>query len=346
MNQEDQRLSRVHEDPHDAALPPLLLDRQRVIQSTAFRRLQHKTQVFVSTEDDHFRTRLTHTLEVAHVAKLLATRLGFDANLAEVAALSHDLGHAPFGHAGERALDELNHADGGFEHNAQSLRVVEYLEHPFPAFRGLNLTHAVRSCLAAHTTRYDRPDEHTSVASAALLPEGRVAALADEIAYCLHDLQDGLFAGLFTPTDLAPLSLWKELYAGPSETAGLAWRGHVQGTLNRMQFAIFSGILTDADSRLPTMNDDIRAAFEEVAAFLRTRVYRHHRVLRSDSKARRIIEAIFEAYVAEPNLLPPRYLARVTTQGIRRVATDYIAGMTDRYCLEEHARLFDPRGDF
>lgn len=345
MSQRTLELTRTHDDPNAAALPPLLLDRQRVIQSSAFRRLQYKTQVFIAAKDDHFRSRLTHTLEVAHVAKVLATQLGLNADLAEVVALAHDLGHAPFGHAGERTLDDLIKNDGGFEHNAQSLRVVEYLEHPFPAFRGLNLTAAVRTCLAAHTTRYDRPDQAQQNNVETTPAESAVAAFADEIAYCLHDVQDGLFAGIITPTDLATLDLWRDHYQGPDAERGNAWRGHVLGTLHCMQAAVLAAISLN-DAGTPTMTPTMRSSFNAVAEFLRERLYRHSQVLRSDSKARRMITAIFEAYVREPHLLPPRYVARVAEQGIHRVATDYIAGMTDRFCRDEHARLFDPRADF
>lgn len=363
------RFERAHAEPDASDLPPLVLDRQRVLQSTAFRRLLAKTQVFVAPESDHFRTRLTHTLEVAHVARLLATALGLNADLAEVVALAHDLGHPPFGHAGERALDECLRAHGGFEHNEQSLRVVEYLEHPFPQFRGLNLTLAVRQCLARHQTRYDRPetrDDNTEPAPR----ESGVAAWADQIAYCLHDLQDGLFADLFGPLELASLRLWTMHYEGPrGDERG--WRGHVRPALERIQAAIvrdlaYAAGMPRGGSKLNPVMAEIGPAdgetkpgageikpsaamqcdFAALADFLRDKLYRHHRVLRSDVKARRIISAIFEAYVSETALLPPRYRDRVAEQGPHRVAADYIAGMTDRFCLDEHARLFDPRAAF
>jgi dGTPase len=177
----------------------LVVDRQRVVHSAAFRRLQHKTQVFVAPDTDHFRTRLTHTLEVAHLARCMAERLGLVPDLAEVVALAHDLGHPPFGHAGERALRACLRDHGGFEHNQHTLRIVEELEHPYPEFRGLNLTHAVRECLAKHATPYDQPGEHPLRDGRPPPPEGLVVDLADRLTYALHDLQDGLYAGLVNP---------------------------------------------------------------------------------------------------------------------------------------------------
>jgi dGTPase len=358
-------LSRVHaNDPEAGLLAPLALDRQRILHSTAFRRLQYKTQVFVAPESDHFRTRLTHTLEVAHVARVLAGAIGANAELAEVVALAHDLGHPPFGHAGERALDECLREAGrkgratggdsvcGFEHNDQSLRVVEYLEHPFPGFRGLNLTAAVRQCLAKHQTRYDRPNTpHVSTgewAEAAAPIESSVAAWADQIAYCLHDVQDGLFAEFFTVDDLRAVALWREHYSKVSAGGGNV-RSMVRPTLERIQGTLIDDLRAGAGSRT-RQNLHLSASLAEdyaaLADFLRDRVYRHHQVVRSDAKARRLVRAVFEAYVDSPDLLPPRYRSRVEEQGAARVAADYIAGMTDRFCLEEHSRLFDPRGGF
>ncbi len=234
--------SREHEDPLAGFLPPLVLDRQRVVHSSAFRRLQYKTQVFLTAED-HFRTRLTHTLEVAHLARILAAALGLDAELAEVVALAHDLGHPPFGHAGERALDELLRAQGGFEHNSHALRVVEYLEHPYPHFRGLNLTLVVRQCLAKHSTRFDRPGAHPLQDGRPPPPEGQVAALADRLAYALHDLQDGLYAGLIEPASLRDLSLWVEAYRGPASPDPHELRRHLRPTIDRMQRLVVADVV-------------------------------------------------------------------------------------------------------
>ncbi|NUQ49753.1 MAG: dNTP triphosphohydrolase, partial [Phycisphaerae bacterium] len=203
------RFSREHPEPLAETLSPLELDRHRIVNAAAFRRLQYKTQVFVAPEEDHFRTRMTHTLEVAHLARLLAAALRLDFGLAEVVALAHDLGHPPFGHAGERALADCMAAHGGYEHNRHALRVVEHLEHPYPDFPGLNLTRVVRECLAKHTTRYDLPGPHPLQDGRPPPPEGQVAALADRLAYALHDLQDGVYAGVIEPAALDELAIWR-----------------------------------------------------------------------------------------------------------------------------------------
>src|SRR5262245_45651515 len=337
-------LKRDHPDPHAAGLPPLTLDRQRIIHSAAFRRLEYKTQVFVALEGDHYRTRLTHTLEVANVARILAAMLGWNADLAECAALAHDLGHPPFGHAGERALDECMQNHGGFEHNAHSLRIVEYLEHPYPEFRGLNLTRAVRECLAKHSTQFDTPGSHPLQDGQPPTAEGQVAALADRLAYGLHDLQDGLHAGLIDRSKLADVELWREAYEGPAAGEPTAWRGRLRPAMDRIQSALIADVVQSSGAGGTIgLSAKMDARLKGLEAFLLANLYRHNRLVRMDSKARRIIRAVFEAYVAEPALMPERYASRVADSGVHRVAADYVAGMTDRFCLEEHARLFDPR---
>ncbi len=354
-------LTRQHPDPLADGGAPLALDRQRVIHSAAFRRLEYKTQVFVALEGDHFRTRLTHTLEVATLARDLAAGLDLSAELAEVVSLAHDLGHSPFGHAGERALDECLAGRGGFEHNAHSLRVVEYLEHPYPTFRGLNLTHVVRECLAKHSTQFDKPGFHPLQDGAPPPPEGDVAALADQLAYGMHDLQDGLHSGLIEPGALDLVELWRDAYEGPPPGEGGAWRGHVRPAIDRIRQRLIRDAIEysrpaanpppggrDArhgdDRRLAiALSPAMDAKVRELGAFLLNHLYRNSRLVRMDTKAKRIIHAIYDAYVAEPKLMPGRYARRVADQGVERVAVDYIAGMTDRFCLEEHARLFDPK---
>jgi dGTPase len=363
-------LAREHEDPLAVGRPPILLDRQRVIHASAFRRLQYKTQVFLSLEGDHFRTRLTHTLEVAEVARSLAAALDLNVDLAETVALAHDLGHPPFGHAGERALAACMQTHGGFEHNAQSLHVVEYLEHPYPEFRGLNLTHIVRECLAKHSTQFDKPGRHPLQDGRRAPLEGQAADLADRLAYALHDLQDGLYAGLIEPAALASLELWSRVRDGPPLPRA-DWRGRLRPAIDRMQSLLLED--AEAESRrrmaahagkarageearagkardprgapaaLVALSGPMDAALRALEEFLLDQVYRHHQLVRMDAKAARILREIFEAYVAEPRLMPRRFSMRVKEQGVQRVAADYLAGMTDRYCLTEHARLFDPR---
>lgn len=369
------RLLREHEDPYARDAAPLAVDRERIVHSSAFRRLQYKTQVFVILEDDHFRTRLTHTLEVAHLAGRIAERLArtgtaVDPLLAEVVALGHDLGHPPFGHAGERALDEcLQSHTGGrerFEHNAHSLRVVEYLEHPYPDFRGLNLTRVVRECMAKHTTQFDRPGAHPLQDGRPPPLEGRVAALADRLAYTLHDLQDGLYSGLISPGELGEITLWREAYDGPDPDADQAWRGWLRPAVERIQSALIddavgalsaaeagsagvsesAGIMGSAGvSPASEMSTEMEREFGALSGLLVQRLYRNPRLVRMDSKARRVLREVYEAYVREPALLPPRFARRVESQGAARVAADYVAGMTDRFCVQEHGRLFDPKMD-
>jgi dGTPase len=357
----DPELSREHEDPHTHGLSALVLDRQRVVHSAAFRRLQYKTQVFVALESDHYRTRLTHTLEVAHLARCLAEALGLNGDLAEVVALAHDLGHPPFGHAGEQALNECMKDHGGFEHNVHALRVVEYLEHPYPTFRGLNLTRCVRECLAKHTTQYDRPGPHPLQDGRPPPLEGQVAALADQLAYGLHDLQDGVYAELVEPEQLAALELWRSVYSGPADPAGHAWRAGLRPAIDNIQSTLIEDALAETRRRLAEHGGGRgagpeRAGVETVAlsakmeervveleAFLRAQVYNHERLVRMDSEARRVITAVFQAYVEQPRLMPPRFAGRVAEQGVQRVVVDYVAGMTDRFCTREHARLSTPR---
>lgn len=343
------------EDPQAGRMRPIVLDRQRIVHSSAFRRLQFKTQVFVSPDDDNLRTRLTHTLEVAHLSRLLAERLGLNAELAEVVALAHDLGHPPFGHAGERALDECMAGRGGFEHNVQALRVVEYLEHPHPQFRGLNLTRAVRECLAKHTTQYDRPGPHPLQDGRPPPAEGMVAALADRLAYSLHDLQDGLYAGLLGPGDLAGLELWRRASDGPRAGDAAAWKRHLRPTIERMQEIVIEDAAgasrverSAAGEGLPRAGEirlsaEMSRQLDQLDGLLRERVYRHPRLIRMDAEAARVLKAVFEAYVDDPRRMPPRWAAWVEAQGVYRVVCDYVAGMTDQFCQREHTRLVDPQ---
>lgn len=358
---------REHADPLAAGLPPLALDRQRVVHSSAFRRLQYKTQVFVAASEDHYRTRLTHTLEVAQLARVIAAALGLDEALAEVVALAHDLGHPPFGHAGERALNECLADAGGFEHNSHALRVVEHLEHPYPAFRGLNLTRVVRECMAKHSTRYDRPGAHPLHDGRPPPPEGQAAAIADRLAYALHDVQDGLYAGLIDPAAVGALELWQcaadaatpEPRCTREEPRTREWRRELRSMVDRIRSILVEDVVrasravvatagaTSASAVVPLirLSGEMERRVDALDALLRSSVYRDHRLVRMDAKARRIVLDVFRAYVEEPRLMPPRFARRVGDQPAARVAADYLAGMTDRFCLREHARLFDPRMD-
>lgn len=366
---------RQHSEPPSAgpSRSPFAVDRQRVVQSTAFRRLEYKTQVFVVREHDHFRTRLTHTLEVAELARRLAAALGANEVLAETISLAHDLGHPPFGHAGETALNEIMAEHGGFEHNAQSLRIVDYLEHPFPEYRGLNLSFEVREGLAKHETAYDRPSHGGSVdastddvlaADRQPTLEGQVASLADRLAYCCHDLEDALAAGLVGEADLAGQELWT-MSADPVRSryphAKLpavrrpvlnAMGDHLVNqavwfTLERIKDAGVESVedVRAADAALvglPTQTERVLQRWEQ---FLLTRVYRHKRVAEKDEAGKRTVRGLFDAYLADPSALPPRFAARISHSSAHRVVCDYVAGMTDRYCRRENERLLGPGAD-
>lgn len=365
-----QSRGRAHADPYAGAQAAFEVDRQRIINCMAFRRLGHKTQVFVTDAGDHFRTRLTHTLEVVAQAQRLAGLLSLNRRLAGAIALAHDLGHAPFGHAGEKALSELMAEHGGFEHNLQSLRIVDYLEHPYPDFRGLNLSFELRESLIKHQTWYDQPDRAKAL-EAATRPlvdsgpraplEGQIADLADPIAYSLHDIEDSLGQGILTEKMLEQCAIWRD-------AAENVRRMHPNATLHAVRRPILDRIaahlaedaaaestrriaaagvrnpddVRKCDRELIAFSVQVKAGIEELGTLLYKSVYRTHAVVRMDSKARRLIRELFEAYLAEPNLMPERFAERVNEQGAHRVICDYIAGMTDRYCQEEHRRLFAP----
>jgi len=333
-------------------------DRDRIIHCSAFRRLDYKTQVFVPHEQDHHRTRLTHTIEVAQIARTLARAVGANEDVVEAVALAHDLGHSPFGHAGEAALDEVMRNAGGFEHNRQSLRVVDYLEHPYPGFRGLNLTNAVRRCLAKHETRYDHPGggEFDDGLSAPL--EGQLVDLADELAFTAADLADALSAGWIAIDDLTDLDLWNEAWDRAGQNHPDARPIHHRIQACRMILAAMADdvvgetrrrievmhLATPADvqriaGRAAGLSEAISEPVVRLQEFLLKRVYKHPDNARQGQEGARMISEMFAAYLADPALLPDRYSRRVSTDGLERTVCDFIAGMTDRYCRAEHARI-------
>jgi len=359
-------------------------DRDRIIHSTAFRRLKHKTQVFVEHEGDHFRTRLTHTIEVAQIARAIARALALDEDLAEALALAHDLGHTPFGHVGEDVLQELMAAHGGFDHNAQALRIVTRLERRYAAYDGLNLTWETLEGLVKHngpltdangqpTERYRRhgvpgailefdarfPLDLASHASA----EAQVAALADDIAYNAHDIDDGLRAGLFALDDLMAVPWLAELIA----EIDAAWPGleparRQHELVRRLITRLVEDVIGESERRLvalaPRSAEDIRNAGRPVVAFsegvataekdlkrfLFARMYRHPRVMVIRTDAASIVEDLFGRFVEAPSLMPGEWHAGLDGADAARIArrvADYIAGMTDRYAIDAHRRLFD-----
>ena len=334
-------------------------DRDRIIHTTAFRRLEYKTQVFVIFEGDHFRTRLTHTMEVAQLGRSLARGLGANEILTEAICLAHDLGHAPFGHAGEHILNELMAEHGGFNHNTQSYRVVTELEERYAEYPGLNLTYETREGMIKHETEYDKSDASNYAPEKQASLEAQLANFADEIAYNAHDLEDGLRARLFTPADLNQLAIWQRLHKQTGwgddftplarhevirELIGLVMTDVLQTTsANLEQQNIDSPEKLQAHSTTVVGYSD--TLYPEVRAlknFLYQRMYRHYRLMRMQSKAELFLSNLFNAYVQEPRMLPTETQSKLETLPVQRVVTDYIAGMTDRYALDEYQRLFDP----
>jgi dGTPase len=380
----DRSRGRLFDEPPSRTRSPFRRDCDRVIHSTAFRRLKHKTQVFVFHEGDHYRTRLTHTLEVAQIARALARQLGLDEDLTETLALAHDLGHPPFGHAGERALDACLHEHGGFDHNAQTLRVVTSLEHRYPEFEGLNLTWESLEGIVKHNgpltardgTALGRYREHgipyaisdymatrdLELWSFASL-EAQVAAIADDIAYDAHDIDDGLRAGLFRVDDLKEMPLTAAMIADIDAHYPVLDDIRRGAELVRELIShLIGAVIQEAGRRLqsaqPGSVDDVRnhgdsliafsppvaQAEAEIKAFLKLRMYRHERVMRVMGDAETIVADLFARYQKTPGDLPAEWLppkgAESDIDRARRIG-NFIAGMTDRFALTEHQRLFD-----
>jgi dGTPase len=336
-------------------------DRDRIIHSGAFRRLEYKTQVFVNHEGDLFRTRLTHSIEVAQIARSIARRLRLNEDLAEAIALAHDLGHTPFGHAGQDTLNSCMQAWGGFEHNLQSLRVVELLEERYAEFDGLNLTFETREGILKHCSR-DNAVKLGDLGARFLNDrrpslEAQIANLADEIAYNNHDVDDGLRSGLITLEQLAGVPLVaRHLDEVRAAYPALPERRVVHETVRRMINTLVSDLIRQSEQniaaqKLATLEDVHRApvliafgdemneAQRELKRFLYTNLYRHYRVMRMSAKAQRIIGDLFDVFMADNRLLPPAFQRQAEAERARSVA-DYIAGMTDRYAIREHRRIF------
>jgi dGTPase len=335
-------------------------DRDRILHTTAFRRLEYKTQVFINFEGDHFRTRLTHTLEVAQIGRTLARALGGNEDLVEAICLAHDLGHSPFGHSGEVALARLMKEVGGFDHNKQSLRIVTELEQRYPEFPGLNLTWEVREGMVKHESEYDISDARDFNPDLRGNLETQIANIADELAYTTHDLDDGLRSGMITPHTLEGIAMWEIL----CETFN--FHGATLGDMERHRMIrhLVGIMVTDmvkaTDERLreskvssPTdiqklkhnvigYSEEIQRRNRELKDFLYKKLYRHYRVVRMQVKAERIITDLFHAYCEEPAMLPDHVQFFIEKRGLERTICDYIAGMTDRYAIEEHQKLFNP----
>jgi len=336
-------------------------DRDRIVHCTAFRRLEYKTQVFVNHEGDLFRTRLTHSIEVAQITRSIARALRLNEDLAEAVALSHDLGHTPFGHAGQEALNGCMKDFGGFEHNLQSLRIVDVLEESYAEFNGLNLLHETREGILKHCSQKnaERLGEIGRRFIDGRQPslEAQLANLADEIAYNNHDVDDGLRSGLITLEQLENVSIFaRNRRIVEQRYPGLAGRRLIHETIRRMINLMAVDLIEQTRKNIDEAGvgslDDVRAAPRLVAysaelipelrvlkTFLRDNLYHHYQVLRMTDKARRIIQDLFAAFMNDPRLLPPQYLQMTKVDKPRAIA-DYIAGMTDRYAMKEHRRLY------
>ncbi len=368
---------RLFEEQSCSMRSPFQRDRDRVIHSTAFRRLTHKTQVFIYHEGDHYRTRLTHTLEVAQIARSIARMLNLDEDLTESIALAHDLGHSPFGHAGERALNQVMSSYGGFDHNAQSLKHVTLLEHKYPQFDGLNLSY---ECLEG-IVKHNGPLESGSLPPYIKafnqqfdldlerypLLEAQVAAIADDIAYCNHDIDDGLRAGLITVPDLEQITMTKRQLSAIADTYGVLPQGRLLYELNRRLITLMiADVVQQTQYLLETQNiktqDDIRNAqgllvqfspaiekeLKELRAFLFSRVYRNDWVMKVMGRAQEIVIDLFQAYQKSNEKMPEDWQALLQTQDEQAKAwhiCDFVAGMTDRFAVQEHRRLFDVTPD-
>jgi dGTPase len=371
---------RLHVEAPSATRTEFQRDRDRIIHADAFRRLKQKTQVFVAHEGDHYRTRLTHSLEVAQIARTAARALGLDEDLAEALALSHDIGHPPFGHAGETALDGVMEPYGGFDHNAQALRVLTRLEHKYPTFDGLNLTWETLEGVIKHNGPLiggkvgigDLPAafrDYEALQSLELNtfagPEAQAAALADDIAYNNHDIQDGLRAGLFDVDDIMDVPLAGEVFFQVRSEFPDIDRDRLIAESVRRLIGVWVGDLiaefrVRAQAEKPKSVEEVRALARPLAAFsadiaeeqkplrafLFERMYRHYRVNRMMSQARRIVRDLFNLFLSEADTLPPPWRDRAAEAGDdktkrARVVCDYIAGMTDTYAIDEHRRLFN-----
>ena len=376
-----QSRGRLYQEPGSAHRSPFQRDRDRIIHSSAFRRLKHKTQVFVEHEGDYYRTRLTHSIEVAQIARTIARALRLNEDLAEAVALAHDLGHTPFGHTGEDTLAECMAAYGGFDHNAQALKIVTALERHYPDFDGLNLTWETLEGIAKHNgpllPEPDAPRDtlplaiadyaagHDLELHAHASAEAQAAALSDDIAYVNHDLHDGLHAGLFELDDILPLPLVRDCFAAVDRQ----WP-RLEQTRRRHEGLrrVFGVMVGDALARsaetlrqlapaslaevqtLPApviaFSEGVARDIAEIKAFLYTRMYRHHRVKRMRVKAVRVVRELFEIFLADPGLMPGEWRKAAEAAGTEtlraRAVADYIAGMTDRFALEEHRVLTDP----
>lgn len=367
---------RVHPEEEHEFRTRFQRDRDRVIHSRAFRRLEYKTQVFVNHEGDYYRTRLTHSLEVAQIARTIARCLRLNEDLAEAVSLSHDLGHTPFGHSGQDVMNHLMKEFGGFEHNRQSFRVVTLLEQRYPGFYGLNLTYEVLEGITKHSTQYDMPDGSMFTRKGFPTLEAQICNYADEIAYNNHDIDDGLKSGMIALGALAQVEIWEDMFQRTKrEFPNLMSQMLISQTMNRLINVLVSDLAVQTEHNIAAkginslndvrergkgvvgFSDLIRKQGQQLKRFLYDHLYRHYRVVRMADKAERIITWLFQAYQKNLLIIPPDFLRRYLmpeaqyratfqlkelNEPVERIICDYIAGMTDRFALDEYKKLFDP----
>lgn len=355
---------RKHPEGEHVFRSPYQRDRDRVIHCTAFRRLEYKTQVFVYHEGDHYRTRLTHTIEVAQIARTIARALRLNEDIAEAISLAHDLGHPPFGHTGEDIINRLMKDYGGFEHNGHTLRIVDELEIRYPNFRGLNLTFEVREGIVKHGSDYDKPHDNDDF-EPHLAPclEAQIADLADEIAYNNHDIDDGLSSEMIHLEDIMKVELWRTNYEAVQKELGTDRDFKIlkAQTIIRIINALVTDLvdttranieeggvdsyekvrLNGRKKPLAAFSPEMRKRNTEMKKFLYKNLYSHNRVLRMASKADMILTGLFEKYIKEPRIIPGHLEEAIELYGKERAVCDYIAGMTDKFAIEEYKKLFD-----
>lgn len=368
LHSRDSRGRAFGPDPEPEDRTAFQRDRDRILHTTAFRRLEYKTQVFVNYEGDYYRTRLTHTLEVAQIGRTVARALGANEDLVEAICLAHDLGHPPFGHSGENTLNRLMEGHGGFDHNRQSFRIVTELEHRYPNWPGLNLTWETREGIVKHETEYDIADADAFEPDKRGHLEAQIANVADELAYTAHDLDDGLRSGLLAFGDLANLALVRRLRSSlglPLDTVllragqiddltrhrvirrliGIEVDDLLQATHARIEAAGVASVeaLQRLSHNVIGASESLALENKELKKHLFQNMYRHYRVARMEAKADRVLSELFTTYISRPEQLPPSVGERSDKKlTLQRAVCDYLAGMTDRFALDEHARLFDP----
>lgn len=351
---------RLHPDSEPDYRTAFQRDRDRILHTTAFRRLEYKTQVFINYEGDYYRTRLTHTLEVAQTGRTIARALGANEDLVETISMAHDLGHPPFGHSGESALNQMMKDHGGFNHNRHSFRIVTEIEERYPTFPGLNLSWEVLEGMVKHETAYDISDASGFNPELRGSLEAQITNVADELAYTAHDLDDGLRSGMIEPAMLSGIALWEMITDG----LGLEWRtlddltrheiireligvditAMVNSTHQRLEESGVKSLfeLQSLPYNVIGFDEDMRKKNDELKAFLYQNMYRQYRVVRMQKKAERVLSELFKAYVAEPTMLPKHFQDLIEIKGLERTVCDYLAGMTDRFAVEEFQKLFDP----